>query len=191
MRKLLFIAAVLAATACTSTKNDSNDVGATADSTVVQAIPKEELMLKINQNNAALTNLYSPDSLRFICRGQADLCEMFVKSYPLDPEAPKVLSYEAKALRVLGQSKEAVAVYNKIEQSYADYPDMPEVLFLKAFILDEDLNDKKKAELAYLDLIQKYPNHKFSKDAKALLTQLHMSDEDLIKMFEEKNSGSK
>ncbi|MES2629547.1 MAG: tetratricopeptide repeat protein [Bacteroidota bacterium] len=187
MKKILFPLLAVAAMACNTSGDNSGDSGNTKDSTVVSAIPKEQLIVKINENNATLTNVENPDSLRFICSAQAELCQQFVKAYPTDPEAPAVLSYQAKALFVLGRPKEAADTYRRIIQAYQDYNNMPEVMFLYGLTLDQEVGDKAAAEKAYLKLIQTYPNHNLSQQARALITQLHMTDEELIKSFEEKN----
>lgn len=185
MRILSIALLALLAVACNSGADKKEEAPKT-DSTAVAGVPREELLKKIKEGNLALTNLYNPDSLRFICSGQTKMCEEYVNSYPTDPEAALILTYQAKAYRILGQPKAAVASYSRIIASYGEFDNMPEVLFLKGFVLDEDLNDDDAAEAAYHDLIQKYPNHKFAQDAKVLLSQLHMSDEELIKMFKEK-----
>jgi TolA-binding protein len=60
---------------------------------------------------------------------------------------------------------------------------MPEVYFLKAFILDEDLDKKDDAKKAYTDLINEFPDNALSAQAAVLLDQLYMSDEELIEMW--------
>ncbi len=181
--KLAFVAGVMSLVwACSEAGTTSE-----AENTVAASIPREEIESNIEANNVALTNLTNPDSMRFICQAQIDLCKKFVELYAKDPKVPVFLTYQAKAHRANNQFKEAVQVYNTIEQRYPEFDGIPEVMFVKAFILDEELDQKDQAKEAYNALITKFPNHPFSKDAQALLTQLHMSDDELIKMFEEKN----
>lgn len=184
MNKFLFAFTALIAVSCSNnSSSEAESKPADTAKTVVAAITPEELLIKINSNNDALGNLSNVDSLRFICRAQTELCNQYVRSNPNAPDAPDILGYQAKAFRVLGMSDKAVDSYTRIETSYPNYQGLPEVMFLKAFLLDEDLGEKDRAKEAYNRLIQKFPDHPFSKDAKVLLTQLYMSDEEMIKML--------
>lgn len=191
MNKLILAVLATCAIACNSPKTETQETSTTNDSTMVGSVPKEEMLLKINQNNQAITSSSDPDSLRFIYRGQAEMCAEFVKNYSSDPIAPEILSYQGNALRALGQYKEAVDVYSQLEQRYPEYVKLDEILFIKAFILDNEINDNEAAEKAYFTLIQKFPKSQYTKDAKTLMTQLHMTDAELMQMIENKNKGSK
>ena len=59
-------------------------------------------------------------------------------------------------------------------------------MFLVAFIYDTYLKQLDQAKTAYEKVIEKYPNHHLTRDAKLSIEHLGMSDEELIKMFEEK-----
>ncbi len=190
MNKYLFLGLVSLFAACTENNKNTNETAEANTETIAdKKIARDELLKNIEANNAAISGSFNPDSLIFICNGQAKMCEQFVKSQPVDSMAPVVLSYQAKAFRVLQQPEKAVGAYNHIIQSYPDYASLPEVMLIKGLILDQEIKDKQAAEKAYLGLIQKFPNHAFAKDAQALLTQLHMTDEELIKSFEAKNKG--
>jgi len=148
---------------------------------------REELISQINENNELISHSGNPDSVLFICHKQAELCEQFTTTRPLDMETPKILTYQAKAYKVLQNPKKSVQALNTIIQNFQDYENLPEVMLVKAITIDQEINDKQAAEKAYLELIQKFPDHPFANDAKSLLTQLHMSDEELIRSFEAKN----
>jgi hypothetical protein len=65
----------------------------------------------------------------------------------------------------------------------------PAYLHNKARILDNILNDKSNARLAYQDLISIYPEHQLSKNAILYLENAFgKSDEELLKLI---NSSSK
>ena len=67
----------------------------------------------------------------------------------------------------------------------------PIALNLKAFTYDETLKEKIKAAQTYSELIQKYPNTKYAKDAEILLQLMNKSDEEIIKMLDEKSNIKK
>ena len=98
------------------------------------------------------------------------------------------LFISARAANGLRKYEKSLKTMETIKQGYEGYAAMPEVYFLYAFTLDEDLDRKEEAQVAYMDLINTFPDDPLSKQAGFLLDQLYMSDEELIEAWELKNS---
>ena len=64
-------------------------------------------------------------------------------------------------------------------------------LFLQGFVYESQLHNIIRAKEAYTEFIRKYPRHQLAKDAQFSIENLGKSDEELIKMFEEKNRAQK
>lgn len=114
---------------------------------------------------------------------------MYAKAFPTDSLAPEFIFKAADVSTGLQDFERAVRLYNKVENEYEDYIKHPESIYLAGFIYDNHMGKKGKAKEYYDRIIEKYPNHIFAKDAKAAIAALHMTDEELVKMFEEKNKA--
>jgi tetratricopeptide (TPR) repeat protein len=175
---------LLATVSCST--GSTADAGSPADSAAATAMSPDSYAEIINSNNEAITSSVSMDSVFFIAQKQVALCEEFADKYTVDPRAPQFLDFGAKAAKAAGQYEKAIKLYDRIIGAYSEYPNLPEVMFNKAFILDEDLNRDDEAKQVYTDLIRKYPNHQLSKNAKGLLELLYLTDEEVIRKLTEK-----
>ncbi len=76
-----------------------------------------------------------------------------------------------------------------VDQLVTDYPkyeNTPVALFMLAsFVYDEQLHDLDKARETYQRIIDEYPDTPFAADASIAITQLGMTPEELVRMFEE------
>ena len=69
--------------------------------------------------------------------------------------------------------------------NYPEFDKNPVALFMLAtFVYDEQLHDLDKAREAYQQIIDNYPENPFANDAAIAITQLGMTPEELIRMFE-------
>ena len=86
-------------------------------------------------------------------------------------------------------AQQSIDLCNRLLTNYPDFDKNPVALFMLAtFVYDEQLHDLDRARDAYQQVIDKYPDNPFAKDAAISITQLGMSPDELIKMFE---SGEK
>jgi TolA-binding protein len=90
------------------------------------------------------------------------------------------------AMNLLAGSQ-AILYFDKVISNFPTFSKVPECVFLKAFVFENQLNDLTKAEQYYNQFIDQYPNHILAKDAKASLEYLGKSPEELVKIFQEKN----
>lgn len=122
----------------------------------------------------------------------ADLADKMISAYleyaekfPQDTVTPEYLFKASEIAMNFGRSSEAIEFLTKIEKDYKKYDKYPAVIFMKAFIYENYLDDINKAADYYTIFVDNYPNHKLAKDAEAALTYLGLDDEELIKLFEE------
>ena len=109
----------------------------------------------------------------------------FVNKYPEDSLSSKYLFKAAEIAMNFEQPNNSITYLTRIEDNYPDYEEYGTSLFLKAFIYDNYLKSYEKAEQYYNIFLEKYPDHPFAKDAKSSLMFLGISDDDLIKLFED------
>lgn len=89
----------------------------------------------------------------------------------------------------LNRPMEAITYFDRLVKDYPEYKKAAAALFMKAFIYETRMDDSEKAKKAYSEFLEKYPEHPLTPSAKATLEQLNsnLSNEELIRMFEEKN----
>ena len=86
--------------------------------------------------------------------------------------------------------QESIMMVNELVKDYPKYENTPVALFMLAsFVYDEQLHDLDKARETYQYLIDTYPGTPFADDAAIAITQLGMTPEELVKMFEEAENG--
>jgi hypothetical protein len=126
----------------------------------------------------------------------ADLADKMINAYleyaekfPQDTVTPEFLFKASEIAMNFGRASEAIEFLTRIENDYTKYDKYPAVIFMKAFIYENYLDDINKAADYYTIFLEKYPNHKLAKDAEAALTFLGLDDEELIKLFEENSQN--
>ena len=114
----------------------------------------------------------------------------YADQYPQDSLAPEMLFMAGNVCIGLEDFDRAISYFNRIEKHYKDYLKRPEAIYLAGFVADYHQNKKGVARDYYERVIDLYPNHIFARDAEQAIKALTMSDEDLLKMFEEKNKAT-
>lgn len=99
---------------------------------------------------------------------------------------PKFL-YKAAALsRAVGLPAKALKLYDRILTDYPQWEKAPETAFLVAFTYDADLNEPEHAREAYQEVVDRYPGDHWALQAEERLKTVGMSDEELIKQFNQR-----
>jgi TolA-binding protein len=119
-----------------------------------------------------------------------DLIALYEKAAELNPkskDAPEYL-FKAADLSINVQSpSETILIYDEILVDYPEYEKAPAVLFLKAFVYDDQLHDYVNAKKYYELFLEKYPNNEFTDDAEISLKNLGKTPEELIEEFQKNN----
>jgi tetratricopeptide (TPR) repeat protein len=160
-----------------------------SDNSTSKEIDKKELATKINSLSDSLSVPMEATLAKKLSLDLMRSCLEFVDAFPADNRCADYLFTAARAAGGLGQHEKSLSLLNRIKKGYNGYSKMPEVYFLYAFILDEDLEDKEKAKEAYMELINKFPDDPLSIQSGLLLDQLYMSDEELIENWKMKEQN--
>ncbi|MBO7082933.1 MAG: tetratricopeptide repeat protein [Bacteroidales bacterium] len=113
----------------------------------------------------------------------------FSKYAEENPEAANAPEYLFKAVEISVNTKQeaqqSIDLVNRLVSNYPKFEKNPVALFMLAtFVYDEQLHDLDKARETYQQVIDNYPDSPFANDASIAITQLGMTPEELIKMFE-------
>ncbi len=159
---LLFSLIILLASACDNQKEDSR---------------KLRSETKIYW---ASTDNFTPEKSKPLLQKYKD----YINTHPKDTSLPDIIFDKAR-IEIAGTS-DYQSAFADLERIYHDFPASkraPEALQLEAFTYDETLKEPIRAKEKYEELIAKYPNHPFAKDAKLLIQYL---GKDLNEIFSNK-----
>lgn len=148
---------------------------------------KESDLKKINE----LQLLFKSDSTPNIEKSK-ELIKLYVDfatNFPKDTNSVGFL-FNAAKLSEFTNAKYAIELYDKIINGYPDDKRLPNCLFLKAFVYDNNLKDIYNARKNYELFLKKYPKHFWATQIPSLLKILGKTPEQLSAEFEAKNKDS-
>lgn len=134
-----------------------------------------------NNEQPLIMNMPMVDSL-------IDHYEGYAEMYKDDPMAAEYMFKAANLYRNTDRHQEAVTIFDDIYNSYPDYEDRAQCLFLQAFVYENGLSDLTSAKRLYEQFLTDYPNDEFAKSAEYSLKNLGKPIEEIIKEFEEQSS---
>lgn len=153
---------------------------------------KERLANRISKGEHQLLNdstkMLNPEIAKKVMKDYLD----YSAQYKDDSLAPAFLFKAADLANGLADPKQSIRLYEQLLKEYPDYKKSAAAMFMIGFIYDTAIRDTAKAKEYYSRFLEKYPQHPLAPSAKASLDQINsgMSDEELIRMFEEKNKQS-
>ena len=110
-----------------------------------------------------------------------------IEKYPKSKERREVFRKASKAAQGLNQDYEAIRLLEMTIGEHADDSTIVEEMNVRAYLFDK-INDMEKAEKAYKQIIEAFPNHHSVPMHRERLKTLHMSEEELLKHFQKKNA---
>lgn len=119
-----------------------------------------------------------------------DVYMAFATAHPLDSLTPEYVFRGASLKSGMGDPAGSIALYDRIIRDFPHWRKIPDTYYLKAFTIDNGLHQKGEAEIAYTEVINRFPDHRFAKDAKQMIENLKYTDEELIQRFEAMNKDS-
>lgn len=147
--------------------------------------PKEEYVLKVKEFETEMHKAVEIDNT--IANNAITLYTEFALYFPEDTLAPEYLFKAGEVATAAKKYKRALDCYENILMNYTDYKHYRESLYLKAFLLDNFLNDDVAAKVVYKEVIKKFPDSNYAKDAKAAIDNLGKTDEQIIEEIKKKN----
>lgn len=115
-----------------------------------------------------------------------DACEAYALAYPSSPKAAESLFKSAEVAKSLRTFPKSLSLYDWILEKYPSYEKAPTALFLKGFIIENNIGDDKKAREIYDQFLAEYPTNDLADDVEFLIENLGKSDEEILQMIEEK-----
>ena len=131
--------------------------------------------------------LYNGDDIQINMDDALDLIKLyqeFALENPKDSLAPVFLFRASDLSMNLNRPVQTIAIFDDLLDKYPDYEKVPSVLFLKAFVYEDQLKDFDQAKIYYEEFLQKYPDSDFADDAEISLKNLGKTPEELILEFE-------
>ncbi len=113
-----------------------------------------------------------------------DACEAYALANPGNVKSAEYLYKAAEIARSLRTFPKALSIYDWIIDSYPEYDKAPTTLFLKGFIVENELKNDDMAREVYNTFLEKYPAHDLADDVKFLLENLGKSNEEILELIE-------
>ncbi len=129
------------------------------------------------------TGINRKNSLAYV-----DACEAYALVYPDNEAAPANLFKAAEVAKSLRTFPKSLGLYDWIIDKYPDYEKTPTSMFLKGFIIENNIGDEDKAREVYDAFISKYPDHELADDVQFLIDNLGKTDEEILEMIEQRRS---
>lgn len=121
---------------------------------------------------------------RKAAQSYVDACEAFALAYPGTKEAPEFLYKGTEVSRTLRTFSKSLSMYDWIIDQYPQYDKAPTAMFLKGFIIENELNNDEMAKEVYNSFLSKYPDHQLKDDVQFLLDNVGKTDEEIMEMIE-------
>lgn len=118
-----------------------------------------------------------------------ELFQQFLAKYPGHGLAPRALKQLAMLAQQDGQMDEAIALYERLLEEYAESDQADEAQFMIAFICEEYLGDLERARTAYRRVIERYPDSELAVSARRLLPNVGRDPEEWVE-FQNYTAGN-
>jgi outer membrane protein assembly factor BamD (BamD/ComL family) len=120
-------------------------------------------------------------------RELADLHSAFADTYPESALAPDHLFSAGNLAMNFLQPGQAIALFDRILKNYPGYERIPQCLFLKGFIYENNLGQLGLAKTIYEEFLDKYPDHELADDVQESIKNLGKSPEELLEEFQQRS----
>ena len=119
-----------------------------------------------------------------------DACEAYALVNPQSETSPSLLFKAAEVAKSLRTFPKSLTLYDWVIEKYPNYEKAGTAMFLKGFIIENNLGDDVKAKEVYDAFLKKYPKHDLADDVQFLIENLGKSDEEILKMIESKQKNN-
>ena len=148
------------------------------------ASKEEKLIARINEleKKMADDSLNIPDKATMI--SLIELYAEFGEKFPENEKAAEFLFSAGRLSMSCNQPEKAVGFFDKIITTYPQFVKLPDCYFLKAFVYDNQLSNLPLARKTYEELIERYPKHELSFQARQLILILGKDLAEIVDGFE-------
>jgi|AntRauTorckE6833_2_1112554.scaffolds.fasta_scaffold00749_13 outer membrane protein assembly factor BamD (BamD/ComL family) len=120
----------------------------------------------------------------------ADYLE-FASKHPQDTLTPQYRFRAADMMMNRNLPVKALKQLDIVMNQYPGFNKVADALFLKGYILENNLGELGRAKEVYDQFLEQYPKHAFADDVKVSLEYLGRSPEDLVRMFEKREENKR
>lgn len=114
--------------------------------------------------------------------------EVLATFLPKDARAPELLFKAGDVAGAMGDYAQCLQLFERINEQYPAYEKSAQVLFMRAFTLDDRLGQLEAAKALYEAFLEKYPDDELAASARFSLENLGKSEEEIIQEFLRKQS---
>lgn len=143
---------------------------------------KENPIIQMEADYTELTS--GKGTLEQIDSARKELIEAYVRYVDENPGDSLSTRYlDAAATQHANQpseSRKAIQLFDRLIQEYPESSSASEALFMKAYILSNNLQAYDEAKLYYEEFMRKYPNHELAASASAELKNMGISNEEIV-----------
>lgn len=126
---------------------------------------------------------------RAACTEYIDACQAHALSYPNSASSPSYLYKAAEVAKSIKSTQKALTLYDWILDEYPNFEKAATTLFIKGFIIENELGNDVLARSVYDSFLEKYPKHELADDVEFLIENLGKTDEEIAKLIEEKRAS--
>lgn len=113
-----------------------------------------------------------------------ELYDEYIDNFPDEEETYTYMELKAKYLSANNKQEEALEAYDLLIAKYPDDSRAAEAVFMQAFILENYLLNKVRAQEKYSDFLKHYPNHELADDAQFSIQNLSLTDAELLEKLQ-------
>lgn len=150
-----------------------------------EEVTKESIKQQIKETEEAVEAAKGEAAMNHSAR-LAEILKSYANHFPKDSLTPEMLFKSANVHITVKKYDRCLSTLNRIREHYGHWEKIPETIFMQGFVNDYHLGRKGKAVGYYEELLEKYPDHTFAKDARASIKNIGKTDEELIREFEAK-----
>ena len=149
-----------------------------------QEAMKTQLTSIINNLKNTMLNTSTTKWDRTKVNDYISLSRIYGGTMPKDANSAEYLYKAAEIANALSKHPKAILIYDAMLADAESFPDVAKTLFLKGYTLDEHYKKYDEAKVIYEKVVSDYPTSKFAESAKASISFLGKTPEEILKSFE-------
>ncbi len=178
LNNLVFLGFLVLLFSCSQSEQRSKELTELTETELKDSVYKLESNL-LNQNLKADIE---------IAKQLQEATNQYAERFPESPNREDILYKSVLAARGMEKPYFAIQTLSKLIIEYPQSKHLVDYLYEKASIFDFQLNAKEEAKKIYGQIVKDYPDNQWADDSKARLETIDLSDDELIKKFEQQNA---
>ena len=104
----------------------------------------------------------------------------YISANPRDSVTAEYLFKAADLSVGVGNPENSITYIDRLITDFPNFRKAAEMMLFKGFLYEVHLNNHAEAVKAYQAMIERYPNHRLTNDARAAIDNLSLSEEELL-----------